>query len=162
MVCQWLARDGGAQENCLYCWYSAGWKGAHIARKPFPLLCQASFHGVPLPAFQLLEVIHPSSAKTLSVRVVVPLPSHRNHHIRKPSTDTPSQTPPVPASSSTFLQSTWKPSFLHMHPFTVLLTSFEGKLEVELQTWPLGAPRQQDEGAKSTAWLSRHRCRYQK
>lgn len=110
----------------------AGWKGAHIARKPFPLLCQTSFHGIPLPAFQLPEVIHPSRAKTLSFRVVVPLLSHRGpSHLKA---NHPHTKPPVPASTFTFLQSTRKPSSLHIHPVTVLLTSFEGKLEVELQT----------------------------
>ena len=89
-------------------------------------------------------------------------PSHHTvgHHVPEPITHTPSQTPSVPESTSMFLQSTCKPSSLHMCPISVLPKSFEGELEVKLQTnCPLGPPRQHGTGAKSTVWLSRHGCR---
>lgn len=144
-----------AQEIGLDCWYPAGWKGMHIARKPFPLLCQTSSHDIPLPAFQLPEVTHPSSAETLCSRGAVPLPTHSGTSRPKANHPHLSQTSSVPESTSTFLQSS-----LHTCPISVPPKSFEGKLEVELQTnCPFGPPHQLGGGAKSTVWLRRHRCR---
>lgn len=150
MVSLWLAGDGGCRTQAQTAEILQDGKEHTFQGNPFLSCIRQVSTAFPSQLFSSQRLPIPPVLKHSAQKVLCPSHHTVGHHIPKPISHTPSQIPSVPESTSTFLQSTCKPSSLHTCPVSFLPKSFERKLEVKPQTnCPLEPPRQHSVEAKT-------------